>query len=312
MSGMRERFTEVVSTALDADPRVAVVLADIGVSRFEESGAALRHPHRVVNVGIREQLLIGVAAGMALEGLRPIAHSYAPFLVERPFEQIKLDLGHQDVGAVLVSVGASYDASAEGRTHQSPADVMLLATLPGWTIQVPGHPDELEAMLVAALAGDGRVYIRLTEETNAEAHDEWRLRVLRQGSVGGPFLLAVGPVLDQALEAAAGLDATVAYLATVRPFDRAGLRAAVRGSDVVLIEPTLAGTSAAEVSAALSDRPHRLAALGVGNVELRRYGSGTEHRAAHGLDAAGIRRSLEAFLGDPPVGVAPGRGSGRL
>ncbi len=293
---MRERFTEVVSTALDADPRVAVVLADIGVSRFEESGAALRHPHRVVNVGIREQLVIGVAAGMALEGLRPVAHSYAPFLVERPFEQIKLDLGHQDVGAVLVSVGASYDASAEGRTHQSPGDVALLATLPGWTIQVPGHADELEAMLGAALVGDGRVYIRLTEETNAHAYDEWRLQVVRQGSDGAPFLLAVGPVLDQALEAAEGLDATVAYLATVRPFDRAGLRAAVRGSDVVLVEPTLAGTSAAEVSAALRDRPHRLAALGVGNVELRRYGTGAEHRAAHGLDAAGIRRSLDAFV----------------
>ena len=312
---MRERFTTVVSSALDADPRVAVVLADVGVSRFEASGAALRHPERVVNVGIREQLLVSVAAGMALEGMRPVVHSYAPFLVERPFEQVKLDLGHQDVGAVLVSVGASYDAAAEGRTHQSPGDVALLATLPGWTIQVPGHPDELEAMLEAALAGDGRVYIRLTEETNAHAYDEWRLQVVRRGSVGTPFVLAVGPTLDPVLEATAGLDVTVAYVATVRPFDTAGLRAAVQGSDLVLVEPTLAGTSAAEVSAALSDRPHRLAALGVGNVELRRYGTGAEHRAAHGLDAAGIRRSLDAFLAEahyPAVGVAPGRDSGRL
>jgi transketolase len=73
------------------------------------------------------------------------------------------------------------------------------------------------------------------------------------------------------------------------------VRAAATGTDVVLVEPYLAGTSAAEVSAALVDRPHRLLSLGVANVELRRYGSGREHRAAHGLDAAGIRRSLEAL-----------------
>jgi transketolase len=97
------------------------------------------------------------------------------------------------------------------------------------------------------------------------------------------------------LEATADLDATVAYLSTVRPFDGAGLRAALRGSDVVLVEPYLAGTSAAEVSRALVERPHRLLALGVEDVELRRYGAGEEHRAAHGLDAAGLRRSLTAF-----------------
>ena len=70
-----------------------------------------------------------------------------------------------------------------------------------------------------------------------------------------------------------------------------------RGTDVVLIEPYLAGTSSAEVARALVDRPHRLLALGVETPELRRYGTPAEHRAAHGLDAAGIRAALDAFAG---------------
>jgi transketolase len=285
---MRSRFYSSLATALEEDERVAAVFAEIGVAQMP------RHP-RLYNVGIREQLMIGVTAGLALEGYRVVAHSYTPFLVERPYEQIKLDLGHNDVGAVLVSTGASYDASTSGRTHHGPADVALLSALPDWAIEVPGHPDELERAFLDALAGDGRVYIRLTDETNEARIDGERLNVLRRGSAGAPFVLAVGPALGPVLEATRDLDATVAYLSRVRPFDAAGLRSALHGSDVVLVEPYLAGTSSAEVSHALADRPHRLLALGVQNVELRRYGTPAEHRAAHGLDAAGIRRSLESF-----------------
>jgi transketolase len=285
---MRARFYELAAEALRENDRVAVVLADIGAGQIPE------HPRRF-NVGIREQLMIGVAAGLALEGYRPIVHSYTPFLIERPYEQIKLDLGHQDLGAVLVSYGASYDASTEGRTHQAPEDVAALGALPGWTIEVPGHVEESELMLARALGNDDRIYIRLTDETNAAPIDGARLTVVRRGSDTALFVLAIGPTLDPVLEATLDLDATVAYLTRVRPFDAEGLRAAVGGTDVVLVEPYLAGTSAGEVSAALSDRPHRLLALGVPLGEFRHYGEGPEHRAAHGLDARGIRASLERF-----------------
>jgi transketolase len=286
---MRDRFYRSAAAALEDDDRVAVVLAEIGVSQMP------KHP-RLYNVGIREQLMIGVAAGLALEGYRAVAHSYTPFLVERPYEQIKLDLGHNDLGAVLVSTGGSYDASTSGRTHQAPADVALLSSLPGWTIDVPGHPDELERSFAQALARDDRVYIRMSEETNSARANGERVNVIRRGSEGAPFVLAVGPTLSPALEATTDLDVTVAYLSRVRPFDAEGLAQAATGTDVVLVEPYLAGTSSAEVMRALADRPHRLLALGVQNVELRRYGTGREHRAAHGLDAAGIRRSLDEFL----------------
>lgn len=291
---MRERFVATASDLLDADPRVAVVLADITASAF--APAAARHPDRVINVGIREQLMVSVAGGLALAGLRPIAHSYTPFVVERPFEQVKLDLGHQDLGAILVSIGASYDSAANGRTHQAPEDVALLATLPGWRIVVPGHPDEVPELLRAAAARDDCTYLRLTERSNAAAGDvaSGRMRVVRRGSRA--TVVAVGPLLDAALEATVDLDVTVLHAITVRPFDGETLRATLRSPAVALVEPYLAGTSSGEVSLALGDRPHRILALGVPNVEHRHYGTWAEHDAAHGLDATGIRSRLERFL----------------
>ena len=299
MDSMRQRFTVVTDDLLDSDPRAALVLADIGVANFAERGTLRRHPKRVVNVGIREQLMIGVAAGMALEGFRPIAHSYAPFLVERPFEQIKLDVGHQGVGAVLVSTGASYDSAGSGRTHHCPADVALLATLPGWTIHVPGHPDEVEVALRRAMATDQPVYIRLSSAANEFAHTAGvnDAVVLREGSAGAAVLIAVGPMLDRVLEATRDRDVTVVYTTTVVPI-------AVDPSlfhdvdEVVVVEPTLEGTSIPALAAGLSARPRRLLGIGVPRAELRRYGSPGEHDNAYGLDAAGIRKRLDAFLAE--------------
>ena len=291
---MRETFIETASALLDDDPRTAVVLADISAAGF--APAARRHPDRVLNVGIREQLMVGVAGGLALTGLRPIVHSCATFAVDRAYEQIKLDLDHQGVGAVMVSVGASYDGSAEGRTHMSPGDVALLDTLTGWTVHVPGHRGEVGPLLRAAAAHDEPVYLRLTTQRNDRARPgDGRLQVVRRGTDGAALVVAVGPMLDPALHATAGLDVTVAYTHTPRPFDVAGLRA-LAGRDVIMVEPYLAGTSSRVVNEALSDVPHRVLGLGVGRTDLRRYGAPQDHAGWHGLDAAGLRRSLSGFL----------------
>lgn len=300
MDTMRDRFAPVVSGMLDEDPRVAVVLAEIGRDGFAE--ATRRHPDRVINVGIREQLLVGAGAGLALAGMRPVLHTFASFLVERPFEQVKLDLGHQDVGAVLVSAAASYDWPAGGFTHMSPGDIAVLDTLDGWTVHVPGHPDEAETLLRHAVgAGEGKddkVYVRMSAQSNEQALavDGQRFLTVREGRRG--VVVAVGPLLDAVLAATEGLDVTVLYASTVRPFDSAALRRATdsAGADVVLVEPYLAGTSTAAANDALADVPHRVLGLGVGRRELRRYGQLEEHVAAHGLDAATLRERITGFV----------------
>jgi transketolase len=120
--------------------------------------------------------------------------------------------------------------------------------------------------------------------------------VLRTGSRG--TVIAVGPLADDVIEATAGMDVTVLYAATIRPFDRRTLRATLREPRVVLVEPYLAGTSVGAVSEALADIPHRVRGLGVGREELRRYGTLPEHQAAHGLDAASLRQRIADFVLD--------------
>ncbi|MGH8869563.1 MAG: transketolase family protein [Actinomycetes bacterium] len=292
---MRERFAAATTDLLDEDPSVALVLADISADLFRS--ASRRHTDRVVNVGIREQLMVSAGAGLALAGMRPVVHSYGPFLLERAFEQVKLDFVHQDVGGVLVSTGASYDWPAGGRTHQAPGDVALLDTLGDWTAHVPGHPDELEPLLRRAVTGDGRAYVRLSTRENRRAHpgSPGEMTMLRRGS--GATVVAVGPLLDATLAATEGLDVTVLYATTVRPFDAVGLVATLGTPDVVLVEPYLARTSVPAVTEALRHIPHRVLGLGVGRHEVCRYGEPEEHDRVHGLDAGGLRRALLGFLG---------------
>ncbi|QEU90201.1 transketolase [Streptomyces kanamyceticus] len=300
MDTMRDRLAPVLTRLLDEDPRVAVVLAEIGKDGFAD--AMRDHPDRVINVGIREQLLVGTGAGLALAGLRPVVHTFASFLVERPFEQIKLDFGHQGVGGVLVSAAASFDWPAGGFTHMSPGDVALLDTLDDWTVHVPGHPDEAETLLRHAVAaGDDKVYVRLSVQSNdqALAVDGTRFLTVREGRSG--VVVAVGPMLDQVLAATEGLDVSVLYATTVRPFDGEALRRAVGAgpaADVVIVEPYLAGTSTSAANDALAHLPHRVLGLGVGRRELRRYGDVDEHVAAHGLDAGSLRGRITGFLGE--------------
>lgn len=295
---MRDTFITETARLLDREPRLALVLAAISADAPAFVRAAADHPDRVVNVGIREQLMIGVAGGMAQTGLRPIAHTYVPFLIERAFEQVKLDFGHQGVSGILVSVGASYDWAEGGFTHFSPRDVAVLDSIPNWRVHVPGHPDEVTEPLRAAAADDDSVYIRLSLRSNTAAQPtDGRLTALRHGREA--TIVAVGPMLDNVLAATAGLDATIAYTNRPRPFDTAGLRALLDEQDtdtVIIVEPYLAGTSDWIITDALSDRPHRLKSLGVGRDDLHAFGTADDHDHWHGLDPAGLKAAITDFL----------------
>ena len=292
MTTMRDEFVATATRLLDDDPATAIVLADIGVGRFQDVGAIQRHPLRVVNVGIREALAVGAAAGLALEGFVPIIHSYAPFLVERAFEQIKLDLVHQQLPGILVSIGASYDASTEGRTHQAPADVAILSTLEGVRIDLPGHAEEVGPSLRAARRHPGVSYVRLSSATNPRPYEPGT-HVVRSGRRA--TVLTIGPLLGPVLAAAAALDIQVVYTRTARPLPERLSEAVVPDAPLAVVEPVLEGTSMAEVVERVGSG-RELLSIGVQRRELRRYGTPQQHAAAHGLDAAGLYARLRAWL----------------
>ncbi|MEW2017276.1 transketolase [Rhodococcus sp. NPDC076796] len=292
----REHFYRLVPALLAQNERTALVLAQIGVGYVE--------PHltpdvrsRVINVGIREQAMIGVAGGLALAGMRPVVHTFPPFLIERPFEQVKLDLGHQGVGAILVSSGGSYGWPQGGETHFGQRDVALLDTLSGWTVHVPGHVDEVDWMLHSATATDDCVYIRLDGVCNERPHGrpDGTFTVLQQGNSG--TVISVGPMTDRVLAAASGRDVTVLHASTIRPFDSRTLRATLTAPDVMIVEPYLAGTSVLQVDRALADVRHRVSGVGVEPGERRKYGTVAEHDRANGLDVDGLSRSMSDFFG---------------
>src|ERR1051326_418645 len=159
---MREQMGQTVRALLESDERLVVVLADISAQYF----AGTAHPERVINVGIMEQAMVSVAAGLALEGFIPVLHSIVPFLVERPFEQIKDDFCYQRLGGNFISTGASYDYSTEGMTHHGPGDVQILRSLPGMQIVVPGNAGEFDRLFREAYANDAPTYYRMSANEN--------------------------------------------------------------------------------------------------------------------------------------------------
>lgn len=291
---MRQQMFQTVSDLLERDERLVLVLADISTDAFTETHKS----ERVINVGIMEQTMTGVAAGIALEGFIPVLHSITPFLVERPFEQIKDDFCYQELGGNFISIGASYDYSTEGMTHHGPGDVQILRSLPGMQIVVPGTAGEFDRLFREAYANGSPTYFRLSLSTNPVEYPVHfgQLEVVQTGSRA--TIIAVGPSLAYTLPAVEDLDVTVLYCTTVAPFDVETLRTHCQGNKIVLVEPYYAGVLLPDISAAMGRTPVAIESIGVPHKVLSRYGTPRQHDEALGLTPEGIRRRVERFLSE--------------
>jgi transketolase len=233
-----------------------------------------------------------------LEGFHPIVHSIAPFVVERPFEQIKDDFCYQGLGGTLISIGASYDYGTDGMTHQGPADVPILKTLPRMQVCVPGTADEFEILLRQTYSNGAPTYIRTSVQQNDSSRmvNFGKLHLERKGRDG--IVVAVGPMLDRTLAAVEDMDLTVLYATTVVPFDKETLRNAAgkASTNVILVEPYYEGGLVPEIAQALQAVPARIETIGVPHRVLERYGPPARLDREVGLTADGIRTRITRFL----------------
>ena len=156
---MRRSFGKIITELADRDEKIYVIVGDIGYRVFDEFRQ--KHPDRFINIGICEQSMIGVSAGMALEGLNPWVYTITPFLIERPFEQVKLDIDQQNVNVKLVGYS---DYPTLGPTHTELNGKKLMQLFKNITSYFPKNGDETQKVTYQAYEKKGPAFISLKSD----------------------------------------------------------------------------------------------------------------------------------------------------
>lgn len=228
---MRNAFADELTRLGDEDHRLVMLSGDIGNRLFDTFRAA--HPDRFLNCGVAEQNMMGLAAGMAMSGLRPIAYTIAPFVTTRCLEQIRTDVCYHEAPVTIVAVGAGLSYAGLGPTHHACEDIALLRALPNMTVICPADSWEVRAALRAAMAQERPVYIRLGKKGEPLVHGGpvagfriGRAITMREG--GDVCILSTGTILPEVMEAARilgdrGVSARVESFHTVKPLDEDAL-----------------------------------------------------------------------------------------
>ena len=156
---MRRRFGRIITELANNDDKICIIVGDIGYRIFDEFRD--QHPDRFINIGICEQSMIGVCAGMAIEGLKPWVYTITPFLIERPFEQIKLDIDQQNVNVKLVGFS---DYPTLGPTHSELCGEKLMEMFKNIKSFFPKDGEETESAIYQAYQINGPAFISLKSD----------------------------------------------------------------------------------------------------------------------------------------------------
>lgn len=267
--GARATFGMGILKLYEEEPDFFVMSADLGSS----SGLArfyAKYPNAFVNVGIAEQNLIGVAAGLAKDGTAVFATSFAPFISMRASEQIRMNMGYMHLNIKAVGLGSGLAMGTLGSSHFGLEDVAVMRTIPGMTILCPSDGLQIVKCIEAAKHVDGPVYIRLSGGSDIIYEDDFsyeigRSMTLRQGIHAA--IVASGSIVSQSLQAAdllekQGISCTVIDMHTIKPLDTKTLERLKDYELIVTVEEHTVigglGSAVAEYYAGCVRRPRQL------------------------------------------------------
>ena len=306
---MRDTFARTLYEIACKDPRIFIVVADISpagsMAKFRQE-----YPERFINVGVAEQSMIGLCAGLALRGCRPFAYTIATFTIYRPFEQVRDDLCYQNVPATLVGIGGGVTYSTLGGTHHAQEDIAVMGAIPNMAIIAPCDPSEAVAATWACVERNGPTYLRLGKagepDLSAAATGPFefgKVRTLREGK--DVCILSYGPIMKMAFEVADQLEATgrstaLVSVHTLKPLDTDGLARVLGrfGQVIVIEEHSQVGGLAAQVKQIAWDcrAACDLRTFSLKDEFIHSFGSHADLLAAHGLSTG---RIVEAVLARP-------------
>jgi transketolase len=308
---MRTAFIETLLTLAEADRRVMLVVGDLGfgvVNSFME-----RFPRQFVNVGVAEQNMTGLAAGLALSGKIVFTYSIANFPILRCFEQIRNDVCYHNTNVKIVAVGGGMAYGSLGISHHATEDLAVMRTLPNLVVLAPGDPVETRLATRALVDYQGPAYLRLGRAGEPIVHKTdpvfaiGKAITVREG--GDITLIATGGQVRDALRAAEalslqGVHARVLSMHTVKPLDtEAVLSAAVETDAIFTIEEHSVtgglGGAVAEVVLEAERRPRHFKRIGLQDAFSSVVGDQDYLRAYYQLDTEGILRTIRSVLGLP-------------
>ena len=301
---MRNAFIRGLTALAERDDRVVFLTGDLGYKLFDDF--AERFPGRFLNAGVAEQNMVGVAAGLALEGFRPFVYSIATFATLRCLEQIRDDVCYNNLAVTVVGVGGGFSYGANGPTHHATEDLAVMRVLPNMTVVAPGDP--VEAELAVSRLGDGPAYLRLGRAGDPVVYQSppdfrvGRAITVRKGD--DCALVSTGGMLPAAVEAAEllagqGISARVVSMHTVKPLDEDALEKASRTRLTVTIEEHSRvggfGSAVGEWMAA-GDASGALVSIAADDAFSEEVGDGASLRRRNGLDAESIARRVAGAL----------------
>ena len=306
--GSRATFGSAMLELCQVDDQVLIASADLvgssGLDRLRKTS-----PEKVINVGIAEQNLIGVAAGLAREDFTVFATSFAPFITLRASEQIRMNLGYMKANVKAVGLGGGLAMAHLGNSHYGLEDVAVMRTIPNLTILCPADGAEIHKAVFAAAAHKGPVYLRLSGTVNLPIvyQEDYDFTIgksitLRQG--GDLAIIAAGSMVYHALQAAgrlaeSGLECTVINMHTIKPLDTQAIDViAPKVKALVTVEEhTVIGGLGSAVSEHLAQSASKPAHLILGLPD--KFGVSGEYNyllEKYALTGEGVAESIKQFL----------------